>query len=70
MKILIDVDENQIDFMLDLLSKFDFVTFETTEHTLSEEEKNFIDMRMAHHLANKDKSVRWEDLKTQLEQSL
>ena len=70
MKILIDVDENQIDFMLDLLSKFDFVTFETTEPTLSEEEKIFIDMRMSHHLANKDKSVRWEDLKTQLEQSL
>jgi hypothetical protein len=70
MKILIDVEENQIDFMLDLLSKFDFVTFETPEQVLAEEEQNFIDDRLAHHLANKDKSVRWEDLKMQLTQSL
>jgi hypothetical protein len=66
MKILIDVEENQIDFMLDLLSKFDFVTFETPEQVLAEEEQNFIDDRLTHHLANKDKSVRWEDLKMQL----
>ena len=70
MKILIDVAENQIDFMLDLLSKFDFVTFETNEHMLGDEEKDFIDNRMSHHLTNKEKSVRWEDLKKQLEQSL
>ena len=70
MKILIDVEETQIDFMLDLLSKFDFVTFETNEDVLAEEEKTFIDNRLAHHLANKDKGVLWEDLKKQLEQSL
>jgi hypothetical protein len=70
MKILIDVEENQIDFMLDLLSKFDFVTFETNDKILDEEEIAFIEYRLAHHLANPDKAVRWEDLKKQLEQSL
>ena len=70
MKILIDVEEAQIDFMLDLLSKFDFVSINTENVELANEEKDFIETRMAHHLANKDKAIRWEDLKQELEQTL
>jgi hypothetical protein len=66
MKLLLDIDETQIDFMLDLLSRFDFVTVETKGDELSSEEISFIEDRMAHHIANKDKSIYWEDLKNQL----
>ena len=70
MKLLIDIEETQIDFMLDLLSKFDFVTVESDVHNLTDAEKQFIDKRIIHHRENLDKSIRWEDLKNQLESSL
>lgn len=70
MKLLIDVEEAQIDFMLDLLSKFDFVTIDTDINNLTEQEKVFIDSRIKHHQMNLDKAVYWEDLKNQLEQTL
>ena len=70
MKLLLDIEEEQIDFMLDLLSKFDFVKIETEGDELAENEKVFIENRLRHHEANLDKSVRWEDLKIQLEHTL
>jgi hypothetical protein len=70
MKLLIDVEEAQIDFMLDLLSKFDFVKIDTDDEELTEDEKGFIENRLLHHQENMDKAIRWEDLKNQLEQSL
>jgi hypothetical protein len=70
MKLLIDIEDTQIDFMLDLLSRFDFVTIKTEDDELSEEEKKFIEYRLKHHEANKDKSVTWEDLKNRLTESL
>ena len=70
MKLLIDVDEAQIDFMLDLLSKFDFVKIDTDADELTDEEKTFAENRILHHQKNMDKAIRWEDLKSQLEQAL
>ena len=70
MKLLLDIEEEQIDFMLDLLSKFDFVKIEMEGDELTENEKVFIENRLRHHEANLDKSIRWEDLKIQLEHTL
>lgn len=49
MKLLIDVEEAQIDFMLDLLSKFDFVKIDTDDEELTDDEKGFIESRLLHH---------------------
>ncbi len=70
MKLLIDVEEIQMDFMLDLLSKFDFVKIDLDAEELTNEEKSFVESRLSHHHANMDKAVRWEDLKSQLEHTL
>ena len=70
MKILIEVEETQADFMLDLLSKFDFVKVDSNAEEISEEEQLFIENRLQHHLENKDKTILWDDLKIQLEKTL
>jgi hypothetical protein len=70
MRILIEVEEIQADFMLDLLSKFDFVKVNSNAEELSEEEKLFLESRLQHHLKNKEKAILWDDLKIQLEQTL
>jgi hypothetical protein len=65
MKILIEVKDNEVDFMLELLSKFDFVKVEIHDE-LSEEEILFIETRLQHHLDNQDGAVSWADLKKSL----
>jgi hypothetical protein len=70
MRILIEVEEIQADFMLDLLSKFDFVKVNSNAEELSEEEQLFLENRLQHHLKNKEKAILWDDLKIQLEQTL
>jgi hypothetical protein len=70
MKILIEVEETQADFMLDLLSKFDFVKVDSNAEEISEEEQLFIESRLQHHQKNKGKAILWDDLKIQLEKTL
>ena len=65
MKILIEVEDNEVDFMLELLSKFDFVKVEIHDD-LSEEEMLFIETRLQHHLENQDGAVSWDSLKKSL----
>jgi hypothetical protein len=65
MKILIEVEDNEVDFMLELLSKFDFVKVEIQDE-LSEEDMLFIETRLQHHLDNQDCAVSWDSLKKSL----
>ena len=65
MKILIEVEDNEVDFMLELLSKFDFVKIEIHEE-LTADETLFIETRLQHHLDNQDDAVSWDSLKKSL----
>jgi hypothetical protein len=65
MKILIEVEDNEVDFMLKLLSKFDFAKVEIYDE-LTEEETIFIKARLQHHLDNQDGAVSWDSLKKSL----
>jgi hypothetical protein len=65
MKILIQVEDSEADFILELLSKLDFVKIEIFDE-LSEEETLFIETRLQHHLDNQDGAVGWDGLKKSL----
>lgn len=69
MRLTINVDDSRVNFLLELLKSLSFVTIESKGDEMSDEEKKFIEYRMTHHEANRDKAIRWEDLKKQLEHS-
>jgi putative addiction module component (TIGR02574 family) len=68
MKITIHVEDSHADFLLELFSHLDFVTIEKEDGDISDAEKEFIEQRLAHHDANRDKAVSWDDLKKQITQ--
>ncbi len=69
MRLTISVEDNRVNFLMELLKSLSFVTIETKDDEMSDEEKKFIEYRLAHHEANRDKAIRWDDLKKQLENS-
>lgn len=70
MKILIEVENTEANFILELLSKFDFVKVNSKAEEISKEEQLFIENRLQNHSENKEKTVLWDDLKVQLDQTL
>ena len=70
MKLVLTVQENRLNFLLELLNSLDFVKIDTEATELTFEEKQFIEARLLHHAENKDKSILWTDLKMQLEKTL
>jgi Putative addiction module component len=70
MRLTINVEDSRVNFFIELLKSLAFVTIETKEEEMSDEEKKFIEYRLAHHEANRDKAILWDDLKKQLEQTL
>lgn len=63
MKLILDIKDHKIEFFLELLSTFkDFVQVEPVSEGLSDEEKSFIDGRLAAYEANPDQLVGWEQL--------
>ena len=66
MTLKIHFDDNRMDFLVELLESLKFVTIEADSEPFSEEYKEFLDARLAHHQANRDKGISWEDLKKQL----
>ena len=72
MKITINVEDSHADFLMELLESLDYVSLEEYDSAteISDAEKAFIEQRLAHHDAHRDKAVHWTDLKKQLEQTL
>ncbi len=70
MRLTINVEDSRVNFLIELLKSLSFVTIETQGEEMSEEEKKFLEYRLAHHEANRDKAILWDDLKKQLEHSL
>ncbi len=70
MRLVLTVNESRLNFFLELLNSLDFVNIEADAPELTFEEKQFIEARLQHHADNKDKSILWSDLKTQLEKTL
>lgn len=66
MKLIIDVEDSHADFFIELLKNLKFVTIEKIYDEVTNDEKEFIEYRIAHHEANRDKAVLWDDLKKQL----
>lgn len=66
MKIIINVENNRADFFIKLLENLKFVTIEEIIDEVTNDEKEFIEYRIAHHKANRDKAILWDDLKKQL----
>ena len=68
MRLTINVEDSRVNFLIELLKSLSFVTIETKEEEMTDEEKRFIEYRIAHHEANRDKAILWDDLKKQLEE--
>ncbi len=67
MKLTIHVEDEKADFFLELLSHLDFVTIEEIDiEEMTNAYRAFLDYRLAHGQANRDKVVLWKDLKKKL----
>ena len=66
MKITIDVEESHANFLIELLTKLKFVTFLEMDEHITNEQRELIENRLAHHEENRDKAILWDDLKNKL----
>ena len=69
MTLKIHFEDSRMSFLIELLESLNFVTIEAETEPLSDEYKEFLDYRLAHHQANRDKGIAWNDLKKQLLQT-
>jgi hypothetical protein len=71
MALIIDLEQEQEDFLMQLLSHFNFIrsikkTRQVEDELLSDEEKNILDERWAKYEKEGVQGISWEDLKKQL----
>ena len=69
MTLKIHFEDSRMSFLVELLESLNFVTIENDSEPISDEYKEFLEYRLAHAQANRDKGVSWEDLKKQLLQT-
>jgi len=66
MKVLLDIALEKMDFVLELLRNFDFVSVEEVSEETTDAHKAIIDGRLANYRANPDSALGWEETKNEL----
>ncbi len=66
MKFTIDVEENHVDFLLELLQSLDYVSIEMDEQGISEEHKQLLEERIKAFEENPYQGIEWSEVKKKL----
>ena len=72
MKLTIDINEQKVDFFLELIRSFDFITVvaDDTNGELSEAHKAILSKRLAIYQENPERLIPWEDVQKSIEAKL
>lgn len=70
MKFTIDVEDNHVDFLLELLQSLDYVSIEMDEQDISEEHKQLLEERIKAFEENPYQGIEWSEVKKKLHKSL
>ena len=67
MKITVNIEEDKLDFFLELMNHLDFVKIESVQGIeLSDEQKDILDRRLKYLENNPDDVVDWKDFKKEM----
>jgi putative addiction module component (TIGR02574 family) len=72
MQLTLQINEQKVDFFLELIRSFDFVTVVEDESNteLSEAHKAILDKRIASYTANPERLIPWSEVKKSIEAAL
>ena len=73
-QLLLDIQDNQIDFFKELIKNFDFVSVKEVitknkvekDYSLTSEQIRILEDRKQKHISNESSSFDWEDIKQEL----
>lgn len=69
MQLTLQINEQKVDFFLELIRSFDFVSvvLDESDTALSEEHKSILDKRLASYSANPEQLIPWATVKKSIE---